>query len=290
MNTQLKISARNAGQVELEKYCPRCCWYLLNLKRMPFQIGMPGLIFYAEQAEKAILLAYLEEHGSLPKNLGPFSDCTEPIDFPPVMETEHEGTGVLLTARPDMIFRNASGKLSLVDLKTSKPDGGGKVFLPQYEIQVIGYTYVVEANNIGKVRKTGLIYGDVQIEEFKLEPLKFATKEGFQLPFKFQAHEVELDYSRLTRCLKEVNKVWNEDRPPEGADNCKDCKLLARLISFDNELRDKDQWKRPLGCAGVIAQDSYRRQVQPSAKQIAEILSGNALDYEGGMWASWVFE
>jgi hypothetical protein len=25
------------------KYCPRCCRYLLRIKNMPFQFGMPGL-------------------------------------------------------------------------------------------------------------------------------------------------------------------------------------------------------------------------------------------------------
>jgi hypothetical protein len=290
MKDPLKISARNAGQAALEKFCRRCCWWLTHVKPMPFLFGMPGLMFFAEAAEKAFLLAYLEHHGAMPKSLGPFVDCKEPVEFPYSMKTVHEKTGVILTAQPDMIFRNSSKKLSLIDLKTSKPEGGGKVFLPQYEIQCIGYSYVVEANDIGEVSKTGLVYGDVQIDEFKDNPLKFATKTGFQLPFNFHGHEVELDYTRLTKCLEEVKKIWNLDRPPKGRDGCRDCKLLARLINFDNELQSKDNWKRGLDLKSVYDQARYRQLVRSSDKEIAGFLSENIAEFdEGGMWANWDF-
>ena len=59
MKQPLTISARNAGQVELEKYCPRCCWYLLRIKKMPFAFGMPGIMFYMERAEQYFITTYM---------------------------------------------------------------------------------------------------------------------------------------------------------------------------------------------------------------------------------------
>ncbi len=112
--SQLKISARNAGQVELEKYCPRCCWFLLRYKKMPFQIGMPGVMFYLEGIEKTFLLSYLAKFKLMPGYFGPFANCTEPVEFPFSMSHEHAETGVMVTARADMMVRKPDGTICLL--------------------------------------------------------------------------------------------------------------------------------------------------------------------------------
>jgi hypothetical protein len=289
----LKISARNAGQVELEKYCPRCCWYLLRLKKMPFQIGMPGIMFYMERAEKEFILSFLKKFDAVPKYFGPFADCIEPVEFPFSMCEHHEETGVDVSARVDMMLRKKDGKICLLDLKTAKPDGGGKVFRPQYEIQVIGYSWVAEAAGIGDVGTAGLLYGDIQLDEFLKDPLKFKTDAGINVPFRFHAHEVELDYSRLTRCLKEMNKLWQDARPPKGADDCKDCQLLTRLIDFETSIRASDQRlfvTAPEYRAYLHTQDYYRKLTRSFSS--AEALLNDEeweWDKDGGMWMNWDF-
>jgi hypothetical protein len=290
MNKPLTISARNAGQVELTKYCPRCCWYLLRIKKMPFQFGMPGIMFYMEHAEEAFIKAYLDKTGSLPKHLKPFNKCTGWIDFPHAMYHLHEETGVIVSARPDMILTNPDDSLTLIDLKTSKPDGGGKVFLPQYEIQVIGYSWVVNAEKIGDVTAAGIIYGDIQLDAFLEDPLKLQSGAGFNVPFELSSLEVPLDYKRFTKCLKEVNKVWNADRPPKGTADCKDCKLFTRLIDFENDLRITDQrfaaWY-PEGRRSLIQQDFFRRHTRPLPTELEDLLAEDPSDREGGMLATW---
>jgi hypothetical protein len=288
----LKISARNAGQVELEKYCPRCVWYLLRMKKMPFQFGMPGLMFYMEKAEKEFILAYLTKFDNVPKYFGPFADCIEPVEFPYSMSHYHEETGVDVTARVDMMLRKKDGKICLLDLKTAKPDGGGKVFRPQYEIQVIGYSWVTKASNIGEVGTAGLLYCDIQLDEFIKNPLKFKTDSGIVVPFQFHAHEVELDYSRLTRCLVEVNKLWQEARPPKGADKCKDCQLLTRLIDFESSRRSEDQRlfaSFPDFRNFLHLQDYYRKLTRGPVGDIDTNLTDEEWDSEGGMWTEWDF-
>ncbi|PSH02776.1 MAG: hypothetical protein CXZ00_15740 [Acidobacteria bacterium] len=291
MDKQLKISARNAGQVELEKFCPRCCWYLLRMKKMPFQFGMPGIMFYLERIEKAFTLAYLAKSKAVPKYFGPFADCTETVEFPFEMSYEHDESGVLVTARPDLILRKKDGNLCLLDLKTSKPDGGGRVYLPQYEIQTIGYSWVAEASGLGKVGTAGLLYAEVQTEQFLKDPLKYKTDTGLLVPFDFKGHEVKLNYSRLTRCLKVVKKLWNDDHPPKGSDNCKDCQLLTRLIDFENELRLMDQRifaSFPEHRNFLLSQDYYRRLTRMPLP-FDDMNAGDTWDQDGGMWANWEF-
>jgi hypothetical protein len=53
-------------------------------------------------------------------------------------------------------------------------------------------------------------------------------------------HEVKLDYPRLTKCLIEMRKVWEQPSPPKGADNCKNCALLNALFDFETNVRVKD--------------------------------------------------
>jgi hypothetical protein len=259
---------------------------------MPFQIGMPGIMFYMERAEKEFILSFLKKFDAVPKYFGPFADCTEPVEFPFSMCKHHEETGVDVTARVDMMLRKKNGEICLLDLKTAKPDGGGKEFLPQYEIQVIGYSWVTEAAKIGEVGTAGLLYCDIQVDEFTKDPLKFKTDSGIVVPFRFQPKEVDLDYSRLTRCLKEVNKLWQANRPPRGVDRCKDCQLLNRVIDFDNSLRGEDQRQ----CAFIPqyrpflqSQEYYRTLARGYQQGLGEILGGEGWDPEGGMWANWEF-
>jgi len=289
MNKTLTISARNAGLVELAKYCSRCCWYLLRIKNMPFAFGMPGIMFSMEAAEKAFIRAYFDSNGNLPRHLKPFNKCTGVVDFPHAMYHLHEETGVIVSARPDMILQNPDGTWALIDLKTSEPDGGGKVFLPQYEIQVIGYSWVVNAEKIGKVTAGGIIYGTILLEDFLENPLTFRSGADFSVPFGMSSHEVPLDYKRFTKCLTEMNKLWQADRPPMGVDGCKDCKLWTGIVNFENDLRITDQQlaaRLPEWRNKVVSQDFFRRNTRPSPTELEDLLAEEPLNEEG-MLAGW---
>lgn len=292
-SNQLKISARNAGQVELDKYCPRCCWYLLHHKNIPFRMGMPGIMFYLEAIQKAFILAHFTESEPFCGSLSMISKCTGPVDFPFSSSFEHKETGVLVTAQPDMMLRNPDGSIFLLDLKTSKPRGGGKIFLPQYEIQLIGYSWVTENNGVGKVSKAGLIYSSVDIDEFMKEPLGFIVNRGVYVPFELITHAVTLDYARFFACLEEVNAVWRSARPPEGKGGCKDCALLTSLCDFESGLRLTDQ-RAAAEFRGralyTIQQDHYRNETRYlGLPDKQDSLSSESWDQDGGMWANWQF-
>lgn len=293
MTDPLTISARNAGQVALEKYCPRCAWYLLHLKKFPFQFGMPGVMFYLEQVEKSYIFAYLDQHHHLPKEFGPFATCTEPVEFPFRMSAKHKESGVIVTAQADMMLRNQDGTIALLDLKTAKSDGGGKVFHPQYAIQCVGYSWVTQEAKIGEVGSAGLVFCEIQHDEFKEAPLDYSTKGGITVPFKFTVHPVELDYERFAKCLKEMARIWHEPRPPKGSENCKDCVLLNRLFDFESSLRSADALQVrlfPQFRDAFITIDYLRNRARGTPQRLKIILEApeEAFD-EFGMAASWDF-
>jgi hypothetical protein len=289
----LKISARNAGKVELAKYCPRCAWYLLRIKSWPFQFGMPGVMFYLEQVQKAFILSYLDKHEKLPDSFGPFSDCTHPVEFPFRMEALHEDTDVLVTAQVDMMLRKPSKNICLLDLKTSRVGGGGDVFVPQYEIQTIGYSWVTEATNLGRVEMTGLVYCEIQHDLFKDDPLSFSDEDGIFVPFHFTPHEVELDYKRFAKCLKEMNRLWKEPHPPRGAENCKDCVLLNRIFDFESDLRKRDALTVTVfpQLREMLWSHEYDRMLaRGNLRQMQDaLIQPPRWDEDGGMWANWDF-
>jgi hypothetical protein len=293
MATPLKISARNAGQVELKKYCPRCSWYLMHFKKMPFKMGMPGVMFYLEQVEKAFIVAYLEKYNKLPADFGPFAHCTHPVDFPFRMSAFHKETGVTVTAQVDMMLANPDDTIAVIDLKTAKSEGGGIVFLPQYEIQLIGYSWVTEQAKVGKVGLAGLIYCEIDHEIFKDDPMSFMEDHGILVPFHFTPHPVELDFARLTRCLKEMDQVWNSARPPQGAEKCEDCVLLNRLFDFEAELRATDSLEH---CTTRRLQEQaatatyHRSLARGNSQQLEDIFNADySWAQDGGMLANWDF-
>lgn len=291
MSTTFKISPRFAGQVELDDYCPRCGWFGLRIKHMPFEKGFPGIMFYLEQVQKAVILDHFESNEEAPYYFGPFTDCTKPLAFPTLMTANHADSDVQLTARPDMMFRRANGNALLVDLKTSKPNGGGIVFRPQYEIQVIGYSWVAEAAHFAKVDAAGLLYCEILHEQVKDKPSGFTTKGGFNVPFRLEMHPVALNYARLTKCLKEMKRLWDLSSPPRGVENCKNCALLSALFNFDVKIRNGDAmlWN----CGGEFQRDAinheYDRALAAGTKELLRAANENGLtaDDLGTIWRSW---
>ncbi len=260
---------------------------------MPYQMGMPGVMFYLEQVEKAFILAYLEKNKELPADFGAFAKCTKPVDFPFRMIALHKETGVTVTAQVDMMLANPDDTVAVVDLKTSKSEGGGIVFLPQYEVQVIGYSWVTEQAKVGKVGLAGLIYCEIDHEFFKDDPAAYSDEHQILVPFHFTPHPIELDFKRLTRCLTEMNRVWNSTRPPQGAEKCNDCLLLNRLFDFENELRATDALEN---CTTRRVQEeaataTYNRSLaRGSSQRLQDILgTKDSWDDDGGMWSNWDF-
>jgi hypothetical protein len=55
MSKQIRISAKNLGELALHNYCPRCFWLKLKLNnRLPFQI-FPGIFSAIDSYTKDVI-------------------------------------------------------------------------------------------------------------------------------------------------------------------------------------------------------------------------------------------
>ncbi len=55
----IRISPRMLGRQLLQDFCERCYWYLLKVNfKLPFEFGMPGIMYNLDIFEKKIVRAY----------------------------------------------------------------------------------------------------------------------------------------------------------------------------------------------------------------------------------------
>lgn len=167
MSDVLSITPRNLGALALDGYCPRCLWYLLQLRFHPPFCHFGAATFNdAQRSQEAVIGYFLEEEGCLPKEFAPFGDCVARADFPrhwSKLRTTHK-SGVVLYGAPDEIYTRKDDPLAVCDLKTAHFRGDADPFHPQYQIQVIGYGAIAEGLKLGTVTLGGLLYWEAQTE------------------------------------------------------------------------------------------------------------------------------
>lgn len=246
MSSQIAITARNLGSLTLDKYCPRCLWYLLRMKfHPPFDSFGAGIFYALEKSEKAVIGHFLESDGCLPKEFAPFCDCVERVDYPThwsKFRYEHE-SGIILYGACDDIFRLKDGTLCVCDHKTAKNKGADDPFHGQYEVQVVGYSNIAEIGlELGTVTRGVLMYWEVQLDDLLNDVSGHYKQKTMSVPFIPKPLEVTIDYSILDPLLEEVNKVWETGVPPEGREGCGDCKKLDLLFAIEQEAEAQDAY------------------------------------------------
>jgi hypothetical protein len=133
LTTDLAITPKRLGLIQMDSFCPRCFWYLLRQKFHPPFDHFGGAIFKnMEQAQMAIVGELLEKGGELPKEFAPFRDLVSRADYPRHWSKfKHKlDSGVLLYGEPDDIFEVSDGSIAVVDHKTAQPKGAEDPFLP----------------------------------------------------------------------------------------------------------------------------------------------------------------
>jgi hypothetical protein len=238
--TDLRITPKRLGQIEMNSFCPRCYWYLLKQKFHPPYDHFGGAIFkHMEQGQMAVIGHFLEKDRKLPEEFAPFTDLVGRMEYPRhwskfkhILES-----GVELYGEPDDIFGVADGSIAVIDHKTAQPKGAADPFLPCYEVQVTGYAYIAEFGlKLGEVSKGGLFYWGAEHESVIAEPGKFYRNQRLSMPFAPKPHAIEIDYPRLDAPLKEAVNLWESKIPPKGSDKCTDCKKLLALLAIEAEV------------------------------------------------------
>ena len=205
---------------------------------------MPGIMYYLDMFEKAIVDAHVEAEGELPAWLEDLN-CETTVEFPSKMTAEFPKFDITMAGMPDAVFKKRSGKLCLVDYKTALAKGDADPFWPIYRIQLAGYVHLLEANKIGVVDSAALVYFENQAKAYRSSPLDLLSEQGFHIPFKVTIHEVDIDRSELEPLLKRFRDYADLKTPPEGLEKCKDCAKLEQLFKIEQDIRNmEDVWRR----------------------------------------------
>ena len=120
MNEQIRISAKNLGQLALPNYCPRCFYIKLKLgNKLPWQI-FPGIFSSIDSYSKSICWTYYVKHKKLPPWFDKFGKFDCPIKVPGWNKffLIDEKTNIKLTGIPDEIVRKKDGSYAILGLKT----------------------------------------------------------------------------------------------------------------------------------------------------------------------------
>jgi hypothetical protein len=206
--------------------------------RTPFDLFGGAIFKQMEQAQLAVVAHHLEEKQSLPKEFDPFCDLESQVDFPrhwSKFQHRHK-SGAILYGEPDDICQFSDGTLAVIDHKTANPKNGDDPLFPMYQVQVTGYGYIAEYGlKLGTVSKAGLFYWSADHISAVEDPGKAYKNGRLAMQFVPKPHPIDIDYGLLDKPLKEVARIWKLSTPPDGANQCSDCKKLDALFALDAE-------------------------------------------------------
>jgi hypothetical protein len=239
--TDLAITPKRLGLIQMGSYCPRCYWYLLMQKFHPPFDHFGGAIFKnMEQAEMAIVSDLLEKNGKLPAEFSPFCNLVGQVEFPRNWrEFKYQlDSGVVLYGEPDDIYEASDGSIVTIDFKTAQPMDGADPMLEVYRIQCVGYSLIAEFGlKLGTVSKAGLFYWAAAHDSVVRDPGKYYNKQTLCMPFVPKPLAIDIDYKLLDAPLKEAVQLWESLTPPGRSEKCKDCRKLDALLAIEAEVQ-----------------------------------------------------
>lgn len=262
----------------------------------PFNSFGAAIFNDMQKIQEAIIGHYLSTEESLPHEFSPFCDCRARASFErhySKFKYTHR-SGVVLYGAPDEIFVLKNGDLCVLDHKTAHFKGKDDLFHDQYQVQVIGYADIAEGMGVGTVTLGGLLYWEIQRDIVLANPIGYYKRGIASVPFVPKPLEIEIDYTVLDPLLKEAKKIWNASDPPDGRQNCKDCKKLDLLFGIEQRITDSDtylkqRYRDNLQAQKDVANREYKRmaRIAAAAEELAQC--GEAMFEYDGMFANWEY-
>lgn len=229
MPYEVRISAKELGQMELPDFCPRCFWVKMHLGKLPFQI-FPGIFYSIDAYTKAMAEKQFNEGDGKTgwfRELGELTGIEDPPN-PRTFRTVHAPSGVLLCGGPDAFFRRPDGSLVIVDYKTSKYTDNQDRLMPMYEVQLNGYAFLARAVLGRQVSGLALVYMEPVTDPDAVADADNARDDGFALGFRARVVKVTQDLGRIEDLLGRFRQLYDGDAPA-GTPGCKDCVQVDRL-------------------------------------------------------------
>ena len=226
------ISATELGTYARPRFCPRCAWVRLHVKKLPYQ-SFPGIFSSIDRYNKLIVHNHFDREGHAPTwlaELGETGGYVEPPHWTK-FKTLDEETGITLRGEADGIFRLRDGSYVVVDYKTSRYSPAQQGMFKNYEVQLNAYAFIAERQEISPVSKLALVYMEPATDKETAEEPGLVDSQGFMMGFRARVVEVALRQEELLPpLLRKARSIWDMTAPPPAGRECKDCAALDGLI------------------------------------------------------------
>ena len=237
-NKQIRISAKNLGQLALDNCCKRCFWLKLKLNfKLPFQM-FPGIFSSLGSYSKKITGCYFEKFKTFPPWFNAFGEFEEIIPVPHWRKFYFidKETKIKLSGVPDEILKKKNGSLTIIDYKTSKFTEAKNSLGLLYKAQLNSYAWIAEKLGLSPVGGLALIYYQPEtdiIEISEKELKKLVSSDKFKMLFSAHLIEVELEPEKVVKpLLRKVRELADMKKAPDGIEGCEDCEKLERLVGL----------------------------------------------------------
>lgn len=233
VETQIRISAKNLGELALPGFCPRCFWIKFRLaNKLPFQI-FPGIFSSIDGYTKNFIHAYFDRNRRPPSWLNSLGDIVRYVEPPHWSKFSYVDpeSNVLLLGTPDGVFVRSDNSHIIVDYKTAKYTGTQDSLFSMYEVQLNAYAVIGERRGLNPVTGLALIYMEPLTDSAALEETGNHRSNGFAMGFAANIHPVKLDAARIPILLARARDIYEQPHPPHNC-GCKDCVALENLLAI----------------------------------------------------------
>jgi len=237
MDTQIRISAKNLGELAMPNFCPRCFWLKLRLNnKLPFQI-FPGIFSSIDSYTKNVIHAFFDMNGKFPvwlTDLGELVAYQKPPHYSKFNIVNSE-SNVLLTGTPDGVFVRPDSSYLIADYKTAKYTGRQDALMPMYEVQLNAYAAIGEQRGFSPVSGLALIYMEPVTHSDAVVDSINQRDDGFAMGFTAYIHKVEVNSSPIPPLLARVREIYELPSAPMGCIGCNDCQIMQMIFQIASD-------------------------------------------------------
>jgi len=232
MTEQIRISAKNLGEVALDYYCPRCFWIKLRFKDLPYQI-FPGIFSSIDSYSKKMVHGWFDQYRSAPQWLSELGDLVGYRNPPHHSRFKllDEKYNILLTGSPDGVLERRDGSRIIVDYKTAKFTDTQDFLYPMYETQLNVYARLGNELGLAPVSSLALIYMDPVTDLIAPGAPENHRADGFVLGFSAKIKDVPIRPDMIPPLLAETRRVYDAQQPPPGRAGCKECPIVQEMVT-----------------------------------------------------------
>lgn len=256
---QLRISAKQLGNLAKENFCPRCFYlgYKIHFK-YPGAI-FAGILSKMDAIQKKSVVKYYEKNGHLPQWLEAEGIIGKPLKSPGPKRFTTTINGIVISGSIDLLLETPTGELIIIDFKTSSPKNGYDPFMPVYEVQLQGYAKIAEDMGLGKVAGIYLVYfsAKTQVEEDNV--MDYVGEEQLQVSFDIEVKKLDLKPEEtLPPLIEAFKEIITAEEIPEGQPGCSECEKLDMILDLlapekaDKRMESEEQ---PLETRGLMVEN-----------------------------------